>query len=148
MGFHCRRPFWEIIVHDESVKTGGSEVCPRQFFLASTTLALVAFPAAAQQQKPLAPSASPTSQSQTGVDTGGDKSLEGQGQNTLNKDRLFGVLPNYTTVENEHQFGRLSTKDKFKLTADSMFDPATFPFIGFVALIGQAENSNRPTGRA
>src|SRR5271169_6409389 len=89
------------------------------------TIWLWAFPAAAQQQESPASRPSPTSQSQTDGNTGGDKSLEGQGQNTLNKDRLFGVLPNYTTVENEHQFGRLSTKDKFKLTADSMFDPAT-----------------------
>ena len=62
-------------------------------------------------------------------------------------DRLFGVIPNYTTVENQDRFSRLSTKGKFKLAVDSAFDPYTFPFIGFIALIGQAENSEPSYGQ-
>jgi hypothetical protein len=62
-------------------------------------------------------------------------------------DRLFGVIPNYTTVETHDQFSRLSAKGKFKLAADSAFDPYTFPFIGFIALIGQAQNSEPAYGQ-
>jgi hypothetical protein len=57
------------------------------------------------------------------------------------------VLPNYTTVENKDLFGPLSAKGKFKLAAESSFDPYTFPFIGFIALIGQAENTEPSYGQ-
>jgi hypothetical protein len=62
-------------------------------------------------------------------------------------DRLFGVLPNYTTVENEDRFGPLSIKSKFGLATDSAIDPATFGFIGFVSLLGQAENTEPSYGQ-
>ena len=104
--------------------------------------------AGAQQQPPAAPSAGvSSSQTQVGNAASGTTDAEQPGQNTLNKDRLFGVLPNYATVENEHQFGPLTVKDKFKLTADSMFDPVTFPFIGLEALISQAQNSDPEYGQ-
>jgi hypothetical protein len=82
-------------------------------------------------------------------DTMDDKPVAPQPQisNTPKNDRLFGVLPNYTTVENEDKFAPLSVKEKFKLSADSMFDPVTFPFIGLQALIGQAENSEPAYGQ-
>lgn len=70
-----------------------------------------------------------------------------QGSTAPKNDRLFGVIPNYTTVENEDEFGPLSAKGKFKMAADSDFDPYTFPFVGFVALIGQAENSEPSYGQ-
>jgi hypothetical protein len=104
--------------------------------------------AGAQQQQPAAPSAGvSTGQTQVGNAASGASSTEQPGQNTVNKDRLFGVLPNYATVETEHQFGPLTVKDKFKLTEDSMFDPVTFPFIGLEALISQAQNSDPEYGQ-
>jgi hypothetical protein len=66
---------------------------------------------------------------------------------TPKNDRLFDVLPNYTTVESEDEFGRLTTGSKFKLATDSALDPVTFPFIGFVALLGQAQNSEPSYGQ-
>lgn len=57
------------------------------------------------------------------------------------------MLPNYATVETEHEFGPLTVRDKFKLTQDSMLDPVTFPFIGLEALIGQAQNSDPEYGQ-
>jgi hypothetical protein len=62
-------------------------------------------------------------------------------------DRLFEVLPNYTTVESEDAFGPLTPGAKFKLATDSAIDPVTFPFIGFVALLGQAQNSEPSYGQ-
>lgn len=62
-------------------------------------------------------------------------------------DRLFEVLPNYTTVESEAKFGPLTRGAKFKLATDSATDPVTFPFIGFVALLGQAQNSEPSYGQ-
>jgi hypothetical protein len=109
---------------------------------------LWALPIAAQQQPDVAsPASTSSSQSPAGKSSSTGATTEQPGQNTVNKDRLFGVLPNYTTVETEHQFGPLTVKDKFKLTSDSMFDPVTFPFIGLEALIGQAENSEPEYGQ-
>jgi hypothetical protein len=102
----------------------------------------------AQQEEPPTPFASPsTSGAPSGNTSTGNMGIEQPGQNTVNRDRLFGVLPNYATVENEHQFGPLTVKDKFKLTADSMFDPVTFPFIGLEALISQGQNSDPEYGQ-
>ena len=61
--------------------------------------------------------------------------------------RLFWVLPNYLTVENLDQFDRLSTKTKFQLSAKTMSDPITISFIGAIALIGQAQNSDPSYGQ-
>ena len=62
------------------------------------------------------------------------------------KHRLFGVL-NYTTVETRDQFGTLSPKTKFRLSAKTMSDPVTVSFIGMIALVGQARNSNPGYGQ-
>lgn len=61
---------------------------------------------------------------------------------TPKNDRLFYVLPNYLTVENRDRFEPLSTKTKFKLSAKTMSDPITLSFIGAIALMGQARNSD------
>jgi len=68
-------------------------------------------------------------------------------QTTLKNDRLFYVLANYTTVENLDKFGTLSAKTKFKLSAKTMSDPITVSFIGAIALIGQARNSDPSYGQ-
>src|ERR1039458_4158717 len=112
---------------------------------------------AAAQETPTAPpattpatnSAPPpsNSQSQTGEKPSDDKNRQGQGQPTFNQDRLFGVLPNYATVENASQFKQLTVKDKYRLSWESMTDKVTFGFIGFQALIGQAEDSEPAYGQ-
>jgi hypothetical protein len=62
-------------------------------------------------------------------------------------DRLFWVMPNYTTVENQDQFESLPAQIKFKLSAKTMSDPVTVSFIGAIALIGQARNSDPSYGQ-
>jgi len=62
-------------------------------------------------------------------------------------DRLFFVLPNYLTVENQTQFQRLTTGTKFRLTGKTMSDPITVSFIGAIALMGQARNSDPSYGQ-
>jgi hypothetical protein len=70
-----------------------------------------------------------------------------QSQTTLTNHRLFGVLANYTTVETQDQFGTLPVPTKFKLTAKTMTDPITVSFIGAIALLGQARNSDPSYGQ-
>jgi len=62
-------------------------------------------------------------------------------------DRLFYVLPNNLTVEDEAMVPALTAKAKFKLVAKNAFDPAIFPFIGFIALVGQGSNSEPSFGQ-
>ena len=62
-------------------------------------------------------------------------------------DRLFYVLPNNLTVEDEAMVPALTAKAKFKLVAKNAFDPAVFPFIGFIALVGQGSNSEPSFGQ-
>jgi len=62
-------------------------------------------------------------------------------------DRLFFVLPNYLTVENRQRVEPLSAKTKFKLSAKTMSDPVTISFLGALALVGQAQNSNPSYGQ-
>lgn len=62
-------------------------------------------------------------------------------------DRLFYVLPNNLTVEDEATVPALTAKAKFKLVAKNAFDPAVFPFIGFIALVGQGSNSEPSFGQ-
>ena len=57
-------------------------------------------------------------------------------------DRLFFVLPNYLTVENAKKIPPLTTGQKFKLVALGTFDPVEFPYVGVLALIDQAENTD------
>jgi hypothetical protein len=124
---------------------------------------LCAFPVFSQQdatapvtQQTANASTTPESQPSTTTATtqqlpAGDGAIDGKnvqpGKTTFKNDRIMGLYPNYATVELEDQFGPLSVKEKFKLTEDSMLDPVTFPFIGFVALIGQAQNSEPAYGQ-
>ena len=62
-------------------------------------------------------------------------------------DRLFFVLPNYLTVENRDQFEPIAAKTKFKLSTKTMSDPITVSFIGVIALMGQARNSDPSYGQ-
>lgn len=77
----------------------------------------------------------------------GEEAAVIQSPSAPNNDRLFFVLPNYLTVENMDQFAPLSTKTKFTLSLKTMSDPVTVSFIGAMALIGQARNSDPSYGQ-
>jgi len=49
------------------------------------------------------------------------------------KDRIFGVLPNYTSVTGNDKFMPISGKESIKIAAlDSVMDPMVYPLYGFV----------------
>jgi hypothetical protein len=71
-----------------------------------------------------------------------DQNNPGQTQGPQKKnDRMFYVMPNYLTVENEVQVKPLAWKEKFAITAEGAFDPYEFAVVGIVAGIRQAENA-------
>jgi hypothetical protein len=53
--------------------------------------------------------------------------------------RMFGVLPNYTTVEGATQYRPVSALQKFHMAEQNSFDPYVFPFVGVVAGIGAGQ---------
>ena len=63
--------------------------------------------------------------------------------------RLFGVLPNYATVDRRTAPGEevppISNKQLFKLADLSSYDPAVFPFVGLKTALG-AGGSDSPFG--
>jgi hypothetical protein len=63
------------------------------------------------------------------------------------KNRVFGVLPNYTSVEGEGQPTPITNRDAFKMAALDSFDPMVYPLFGFIAGVGQAQNSDPEWGR-
>jgi hypothetical protein len=62
-------------------------------------------------------------------------------------DRMFFVMPNYLTVENESQVKPISWKEKFSITARGAFDPYEFAVVGILAGIRQAENADPAFGQ-
>lgn len=62
-------------------------------------------------------------------------------------DRIFKVIPNYTTVEVPTTYVPLTVKEKFKLGAEDAFDPYSFPLAGIVAGIAQATNEDASWGQ-
>lgn len=54
-------------------------------------------------------------------------------------DRIFGVLPNYTTIDGGAA-PALTTRESFRLAALSTFDPVIYPFVGMTTLLGQGSS--------
>lgn len=62
-------------------------------------------------------------------------------------DRIFGVLPNYRTVENPKlSMQPLTAKGKFKLAASDSFDPYAYVIAGAFAGYGQEKNDPKSWG--
>ena len=137
----------------------GSLFSRHAWFLTVASLLAASAPAAAQAEKDAqqAPCAEPSQEKVTAsslVESPGKNCVPtktelepAQPQIAPQNRRLFWVLPNYTTVEEREQFTPLSTGTKFKLSAKTMTDPVTVFFIGGIALLGQARNSDPTYGQ-
>jgi len=119
----------------------------RIFLRAAAPLALLcALSIHAQEQPPASPDAPPVAPAQEQISPNGDSAIQpaspASSEIALKNNRLFYVLANYSTVEKHDQFGTLSAKTKFKLSVKTMSDPVTVSFLGVIALMGQATNSD------
>src|SRR5260370_18795037 len=109
---------------------------------------LLALPALAQQEQAPAPQLAHSQQQSQQAEPGKDDKSIGQAQQTSpSNDRLFFVLPNNLTVENEDKVPPLSSGGKFKLVAKNAFDPAIYPFIRFIAVVAQSLHSPPEIGQ-
>jgi hypothetical protein len=76
------------------------------------------------------------------------KTDQSQQDDTARKnDRIFGVMPNYATVEGAKNITPIHAKEKFKLAIEGSFDPYEFALVSLVAAKDQAENDNPPWGQ-
>ena len=62
-------------------------------------------------------------------------------------DRIFGLMPNYTTVEGGSDVPPLTPSQKFKMQAQGVFDPYEFTIVGILAGVNQAENEDAAYGQ-
>lgn len=76
----------------------------------------------------------------------GTKTNRTQTQSTSN-DRLFFVLPNFLTVEDEGKVAPLTTEEKYKVVARGSFDYVKYFWFGALAGIDQANNSDAGYGQ-
>ena len=61
-------------------------------------------------------------------------------------DRIFGVLPNHTTVEGARHIQPVSTKDVFHMAAEDAFDAPVFPFVAFTTWLAQVQGEEASWG--
>jgi hypothetical protein len=57
--------------------------------------------------------------------------------------RIFGVMPNYGTVEDAAAIQPVAAKQKFHMAALYAFDPFVYPFVGVIAAVGRGEGEHR-----
>lgn len=133
-----------------------SRMNDRRYRLIQTLLLILVAPlllvpsARAQQQPPPSspPSAQRTPQTQTGSgDQEKKKKTDLEKETGTVNDRIFEVMPNYGTVESALELPPISSGQKFRLATAGVTDYFTYPFIGFLAALDQANNSPQSWGQ-
>jgi hypothetical protein len=110
------------------------------FFYSS--MIMLGFAGVAQPQAQSPTPAQPESASEK--NSGGQDPQNGKKKN----DRIFGVIPNYRTVEDEkREPTRLTAGEKFKLGLQDSFDPYAYPAAGIFAGIAMAQNQTKSFGQ-
>ncbi len=111
--------------------------------------ALMAVSAAAQQ--PQSATSSPPAQQTPKTQASGDqekkKKSDLEKQTGTVNDRIFEVMPNYGTVETTLALPPISSGQKFRLATAGVTDYFTYPFIGFLAALDQANDSPKSWGQ-
>ena len=107
--------------------------------LTAGTLFFCAFPALAQDQQEPAPlllaalqtqsSSQPAAPASSSKQDSSSQKDSGKGKN----ERMFFVMPNFLTVENESQVAPISWKEKFVITSKGAFDPYEFAVVGLLS---------------
>jgi hypothetical protein len=107
---------------------------------------LLCAPCAARAQQPATaappPQASPDDTQPPPTPDAPPPPASNQGASGKTGDRIFGVLPNYTTVEGATQIQPVSTTQKFHMFAQDTFDPFVYPYLGVVAALGQGQGTS------
>jgi hypothetical protein len=68
--------------------------------------------------------------------------------NPADSNRIFGVIPNYNTVEGKDTLVEpITSKQSFKIAALGSFDPMVYPLFGFIAGVNQLQNTPEAYGQ-
>jgi hypothetical protein len=119
-----------------SVAAGGA-VLRRMTIYGILVLSLLCAPRAVKAQQPAEPQ---PSQQDASPDAAPPPS---EAPSSLTNSRIFGVMPNYATVEDAAAIQPLAANQKFHLAALYAFDPFVYPFVGAIAAVGRGEGEHR-----
>ena len=127
----------------------------RSFHLVLLTLIVsltFAVAAMAQQSQPATSSPpaaqqTPKTQTPTGDQEKKKKKTDLEKETGTVNDRIFEVMPNYGTVESTLALPPISSGQKFRLATAGVTDYFTYPFIGFLAALDQANDSPKSWGQ-
>jgi hypothetical protein len=122
---------------------GGCEYL-RVALVIAVAAGLLSTPAAAFAQAPAASQGSPAASGDPAV-SDGKTDVPAAPDN--GKNRVFGMMPNYATVEGQTA-PPLKTKQVFHMAALNTFDPYVFVFDGFTAGVAQAQNTPPSWGQS
>jgi hypothetical protein len=80
--------------------------------------------------------------------TGTPATTDGQkpDEKKSNDDHIFGVLPNYTSVEHGQQAPPLTTTATFAMASEGAFDKVVYPFTAFTAGVAQLQSQEPEWG--
>jgi hypothetical protein len=100
-----------------------------------------------QQGEQVEPPSSTYAPSQVPPERRADPPNQDTDSQGFDKSRIFGVLPNYSTVERNTNVPQVTTKTTFQMFALGSFDPYVFPFVAFTAGLAQVEHEERSWGQ-
>jgi hypothetical protein len=103
-------------------------------------------PVEREQGEPVEPPSSPGAPAQALPEHVGDGPNQDRDSTGDDKNRIFGVLPNYGTVEGHANISPVTTKSTFKMFAMGSFDPYVFSFVAFTAELAQLQNEEPSWG--
>jgi hypothetical protein len=110
---------------------------------------LVSFPAFGQQSSANPPAIPPVKPEEKTDDTRDIKPKDGEQSNdgATRNDRIFGIIPNYGTVEGTEKITPISSREKYKIAVEGSFDRYEFAIVGLVALKDQATDTEPSLGQ-
>jgi hypothetical protein len=110
-------------------------IATASLWLAQTSLAV------AQQPPPPTPAATPAAAPDEETKSENDRHEKSRDENHTKPNRLFGVLPNTSTIEVATPVSPITTKQSFAFATQDSFDKNVFPFVGVVAVLGVGQPS-------
>jgi len=66
---------------------------------------------------------------------------------STDKNRIFGVIPNYTSVEGTTEIKPITSSASFKMAAQDSFDPMVWPLFSVIAGVSQLQNEPQVYGQ-
>jgi hypothetical protein len=142
-----------LLVPARTVRLSSSRVSSFVHILICVLLVAPAVRVRAQEQPPpteASPQPQAAGEQPADDKTAGEQPLDDKaaGDDKRDKpDRVFGVLPNYSTVEGNRQVPPITAGQAFHMAALNSFDPYVFPFVGVVAALGVGQGGTNYTRR-